>query len=1130
MRIASPCPKADVLRQFLLGDFPDSQANSLEQHLLACGPCAEALKALAADDVLARPLQNASGLLQAPACAVVDSLMERLFEFQQPLATLTGDGTPLPAAAGAGVATYREACALLAPPVLPDEIGRLGGYRVLKVLGAGGMGVVFQAEDLQLRRPVAVKVLKPALGASAEARERFQREAQAAAGLEHDHIVTIYHEGEDRGVPFLVMQLLHGESLDDRLGREGRLSVAEVVRIGREIAAGLAAAHARGLIHRDIKPANIWLESLPQPEGRGQKSEVRSQRSEVRNELLTSDLRPLTSGEGGRVKILDFGLVRVLEADVALTQAGTVTGTPHYMAPEQAGDGPVDARADLFSLGCVLYRMATGQVPFPGRHTLAVLRSLELKQPQSPRELNPQVPPALAGLILQLLAKKPADRPASAAAVAAALAAIPPAALVAGRGPKGKRRRWPVWAAGILLALGFAGDRPVPGPGDSVIGGVGRSAPSATRKPRGWCPADDLRRDQIPPYELAIAGGGDPKRAPAELVAILGDSRLIHQFWVGLVAFSPDGKSLVTLNNDHVAILWDLATGRQRWTFPIDLGKQQGWQWAAFSPNGRTLAVTRAAGVTLLDTATGRPVGKVAPGTAVSAVAFSPNGKWLAWASAAGPITLWDRPGREARRTLPAKATTTFLRFLPNSRTLVAGNHPAQTITRWDTATGRPRHPVRLKTEDPGVFAVAMTPDGRTFSGAYENAGLVKLWSAGTGEVRRVLGRLASSKARSVAFSPDGRLLAAGGWQGDLRIWDVKTGQEVHQLRGHWTSVLTLDFSPDGRTLASGDDHGIVKLWDVKTGRLQVPAGGHRGSINSVTVSPDGRTMASASADGTVKIWELSTGRERRSLAGHQGAAGGLAYSPNGRTLASSGWDARVRLWDPATGWLQNALKSNDFWVNGVAWHPNKATLASAHADGCVRLWDSATGKLLNTWPGHQAVVQRVAFSPDGRLLASADEAEQVILRDAETGRILHKLQGQLALAFHPGGQTLATSAGGQVFLWDVVTGTRYRTLSAPSSALLTGAAFGPGGRTLVAGDTGGTVYLWDVKAGGRPRRRIQLTPGVGISQVTFTPEGRHLVTGHYNGTICVLRLAPRRPEGRRQKAESRRQKAEGNR
>jgi hypothetical protein len=261
--------------------------------------------------------------------------------------------------------------------------------------------------------------------------------------------------------------------------------------------------------------------------------------------------------------------VRVLEADVPLSQAGTITGTPHYMAPEQAGDGPVDARADLFSLGCVLYRPATGQLPFPGRHTLAVLRSLELKQPQSPLELNPQVPPALAGLILQLLAKKPDDRPASAAAVAAALAAIPPAALVAGRGLKGKRRRWPVWAAGILLALGFAGDWRVTGPGDSGIDGVGRSAPSAARKPRGWCPADDLRRDRIPAYELAIARGGDPKRAPAELVAILGDSRLIHQFWVGLVAFSPDGKSLATLNTNQVVMLWDLATGHYNGTICV---------------------------------------------------------------------------------------------------------------------------------------------------------------------------------------------------------------------------------------------------------------------------------------------------------------------------------------------------------------------------------------------------------------------------------------------------------------------------------------------------------------------------------------------------------------------------------
>jgi serine/threonine protein kinase/formylglycine-generating enzyme required for sulfatase activity len=277
----------------------------------------------------------------------------------------------------------------LAPPQAEDELGRLGHYRVLRVLGQGSMGVVFLAEDQQLDRRVALKVMRPALAASAGARQRFVREAKTAAAVEHDHIVAIFQVGEDRGLPYLAMPLLQGEGLDQRLHREGKLPVAEVLRIGRETAEGLAAAHQRGLIHRDIKPGNLWLE-----------------------------------GARGRVKILDFGLARAAEDNAQLTQPGTVIGTPAYMAPEQRGGEPVDLRCDLFSLGCVLYRMATGQLPFKGKDTVSTLVAVALDSPRLPAEINPEVRPELSDLVMQLLAKKPADRPASAQAVADALSVI----------------------------------------------------------------------------------------------------------------------------------------------------------------------------------------------------------------------------------------------------------------------------------------------------------------------------------------------------------------------------------------------------------------------------------------------------------------------------------------------------------------------------------------------------------------------------------------------------------------------------------------------------------------------------------------------------------------------------------
>lgn len=282
-----------------------------------------------------------------------------------------------------------DALRQLAPPQGPDELGRLGQYRILKVLGIGGMGVVYQAEDAILGRAVALKAMLPAVAARAANRQRFVREAKATAALRHEHIVTVFHVGEDRGVPYLVMEFLEGETLEDRLKREKQLPVDAVLRIGLQTARGLAAAHARGLVHRDIKPANIWLE-------RGT----------------------------GRVKILDFGLARATADDTHLTVSGIILGTPAYMAPEQARGEPVDARTDLFSLGAVLYRLCTGRLPFRGKDTLAILAALAVDTPESIAHVRGGLPAALEHLVMRLLAKTPEDRPTDAATVCEALERI----------------------------------------------------------------------------------------------------------------------------------------------------------------------------------------------------------------------------------------------------------------------------------------------------------------------------------------------------------------------------------------------------------------------------------------------------------------------------------------------------------------------------------------------------------------------------------------------------------------------------------------------------------------------------------------------------------------------------------
>ncbi|MBN9521055.1 serine/threonine protein kinase [bacterium] len=285
---------------------------------------------------------------------------------------------------GTNLSASRATAALtFGAPAAGGELGTLGPYRVVKELGRGAMGAVYLALDTRLDRSLALKVMLPEFAADAAAKERFLREAKAAARITHDHVVTVYEADERDGIPYIAMQLLKGYSLDAFLQNKGVPSLRNAVRIAREAALGLAAAHKLGVVHRDIKPANLWLEA-----------------------------------PRGRVKLLDFGLARPAVMDTELTEVGAVVGTPAFMSPEQALGERVDHRADLFALGAVLYLLCTRQIPFPGPSVTAVLLALGTTEPKPVRALNGTVPEPLADLIHRLLAKDPDDRPQTAAAVA----------------------------------------------------------------------------------------------------------------------------------------------------------------------------------------------------------------------------------------------------------------------------------------------------------------------------------------------------------------------------------------------------------------------------------------------------------------------------------------------------------------------------------------------------------------------------------------------------------------------------------------------------------------------------------------------------------------------------------------
>ncbi len=411
----------------------------------------------------------------------------------------------------------------LAPPTQPGHLGRLGHYDVLEVLGRGGFGIVLKAFDTTLHRMVAIKVLAQAFAATSPPRKRFLREARAAAAVRHENVVAV-HAVEEAPLPHLVMEYIPGETLQQHIDRAGPLDAGEVRRLGRQVADGLAAAHAMGLIHRDVKPANVLLEAGPEP----------------------------------RVKLTDFGLARTAD-DASVTQSGQIIGTPMYMAPEQALGKPIDQRADLFSLGSLLYVMTTGRPPFRADTTLAVLRRVTEDTPRPIRDIIPEAPRWLCDVIAKLHAKDPAARYATAQEVAEALAN--------GQGPimpkTPKPRRWPQWwgigAAAIAGAVSFGLLRFVEDVGENrAIGAVIGVVALFLLGVRGW-KRKDRRNADIRVVTAAIRRRHWTWWAVIGVAALFGafvfvvGSGVIAMYW--LLEFSQPAVRPVTVpEGDNVSV------------------------------------------------------------------------------------------------------------------------------------------------------------------------------------------------------------------------------------------------------------------------------------------------------------------------------------------------------------------------------------------------------------------------------------------------------------------------------------------------------------------------------------------------------------------------------------------------
>ena len=1024
----------------------------------------------------------------------------------------------------------------LRPPLAAGEIGRLGPFRVVKFLGAGGMGAVYEAVDSKLGRSVALKVIRPRLADSATAQARFLREARTAATFEHAHVVSIFQVGEDNGVSYLAMPLLRGLTLGQRLKQDARLTTAEVLRIGREIAEGLAAAHLHGLIHRDIKPGNIWLDEI-----------------------------------SNRVKILDFGLARLVNDPARLTDDGTVLGTPAYMAPEQArGQCELDYRSDLFSLGGVLYRMATGQRPFPAENTADLLMAVAWSDPIPPRQLDPEISPVLEDLILRLLAKDPAARPQSADFVVEAIhdlegriaPAAPlgpglpvrleeeePAVLRATSKPP-PRRRYPVAGAFVavflllLLVSGLAlfaptfhpeggrGDLPPSSPGPAVevhTPAPDKGAPSPAPSPRMQPPpypepAAPLAWPTPPPVLPKLPG---IIAAPARLAG-LGrwqvETRSPRDAVVSL-SWSPDRRRLACAAGEKVVRIYEtdhlelvaLLVGH---TGPVFS--------AAWSPDGTRLATGSRDGTVRVWNAEGAP-GPVLQGHSGSiwSVSWNRDGSRLASAGYDRTVHVWSTDGTPALR-LEHPSEAVAVAWSPDGKQLASAS--AGRVYLWD-ANGTPG-PV-LSGHTKNIHSVAWSPDGTPLASASDD-GTVRLWGA-NGTPGLVFSNHAKG-VKAVAWSPDGERLASGGGDSRVRVWGAD-GTPGPVLEGLTRTVDSVCWSPDGKRLAAGSSAAELALWDANgiPGPMLAPvptsaAVAFRPDGNQIISScldnsslllwgpdhvpgtllktrsrrvrclawsPDGTRFAAAGSDHAVQVWDAD-GTSALTLKGHTAPIHDVAWSPDGKRLASASGDNTARIWG-SDGKPGPVLEGHDARVLAVRWSPDGTRLATTGEDGTVRLW-RADGTpqdppLQSTFPAIS-----LAWSPDGARLAVGNKGTtlQLFGLDGETGPTLYVKPGNAeAIAWHPDSKHLATTSNSAVIrLWDV------NGLEGP--ALTSGLSLGDwreagvnvawtaDGKRLLAASRHGFVWVWNARTFQSEWVSVQTSPaGVAL----FRPDGRLLRT-----------------------------------